>query len=481
MKILLINPSRNYHKKSKGVRLGLPLGLMYIASVLEKEAYDVALFDCLISDGTRIKDLPDDVHHGVDDDYFKTIIQKEAPDIVGLSSPFTAQLDNLTHAAKLVKEVNTHIHIVAGGPHFAVTDKEYLLQNSNIDSFVIGEGEIPMLQLVRAIQEGKSFDHIHGLAYKETNQSGQLETKSTSPERLRPLDDLPFPAYHLIDMDLFFSFQSQGLSARLDTQKRTISMITSRGCPFDCVFCSVHLHMGKKVRAHSAEYVLSHIQHVVDRYDVEYIFFEDDNLTYWAERSQKIFQGIIDNEINLLWSTPNGVRADKLNKALLKTMKEAGCAGLIVGCESGDQEVLDTIVSKNLDLEIVEQVAAWCQELSIQLTAFFVIGFPGETKKNIQNTIDFACKLYENYEVVPLLNIATPLIGSRLYDIVLRKGYLAKEVNPHSLSAATQPIIGDGMIQTPEFSPEDLKDFARQLENRMQQIDKDFAGVAYHV
>ena len=79
------------------------------------------------------------------------------------------------------------------------------------------------------------------------------------------------------------------------------------------------------------------------------------------------------------------------------------------------------------------------------------------------------------------MNIATPLIGSRLYDIVLRKGYLAKEVNPHSLSAATQPIIGDGMIQTPEFSPEDLKDFARQLENRMQQIDKDFAGVAYHV
>ena len=490
IKVLLVETSRTYSKSSKGVRLSLPLGPLYLAAVLEGEGFDVSVQDCKIAKKTRIKEISnDEVHHGLDNDDFKSLVEKENPDIVGVSAMFTAQFENYLEATKLIKQVNSDILVVGGGPHFSVIDKDFLLTNQDTDCYVSGEGEIPFLEIAKAIKAGKSLVGIGGVTTIERNTNwGKSKITSIDNELYRDLDTIPFPAYDKIDMDMFFDHQLNGckgyngpLSARLDQGgKKTVSMITSRGCPYKCTFCSIALHMGKPVRAHSAKYVVDHIEYLVNNYGVEHIFFEDDNLTFRMDRTREYCETILDRGINFEWTTPNGVRADKLDLDLLKLMKTAGCKGLIVGTESGDQDTLTNIIKKDLNIDTVIQVAKWCKELDIPLTQFLIIGFPGETKQKMQRTIDFAVEMYDKYRVKPLLNIATPLIGTELYDVVVEGQLLVQDATPHALAGATQPIIGSGMIETDEFTPEDLNGFAMQLNSLIQEINSNF-DIKYHV
>jgi len=467
--------------------MSLPLGLLYIASVLEKAGYNVSVYSCLCSPKTRVVDDGNIIHHGVNDNDFKEAIALEKPDIVGISCPFTAQFEQYLHASKLTKEVNNNIYVVGGGPHFSVCDGDFLLNNFNTDCYISGEGEESMLGLINNMVNHRSIDGIPGVTYREISDDGSINIKSTPNVYHREMDELPFPAYHLFDMALYFEYQYNGcegynraISARLDQGgKRTVSVITSRGCPFKCTFCSIALHMGKPVRAHSSGYVIDHIKFLVNNYNVEHIFFEDDNLTFKMSRTKEICEAITRYNLKLTWSTPNGVRADKLTKSLLSSMKKSGCTGVIVGTESGDQNTLNNIIKKDLKLETVVKVAEWCKELNIELTSFFVIGFPGETKKSIQNTVDFAVMLYEKYDVLPLLNNATPLIGSELYDIAVEGQLLVADVTPNALSTATQPLSGVGLIETDEFTPDDLYGFAKQLNDRISKINPDF-NVNYH-
>ena len=467
MKVLLVNPSRTYQPGSKGVRLGLPLGLMNMAAILEKNSIPIKIFDSLISEGTKIEEHSNYIFHGVSDDFLEEVIAKEKPDVVGISSPFTAQLENLKKCVDLIREINPRTFIIVGGAHFAVLGQEFLQENKDVDAALAGEGEVSFLKLVKALENKTDFSGVPGLIYRALDNSEAIFNKC---ELIKELDSLPMPAYHLVDMERYFHFLEHGLFTRPGTRgKRAISMITSRGCPFDCVFCSIHLHMGRRFRAHSARYTVSHIQYVVDNYKVEHISFEDDNFTLDKARCSGILNQIIDKSIKISWDTPNGIRADTLDKDLLLKMKESGCDELIIGVESGDQEVLNKIVNKNLSLDKVGEAAEWCKKFAIKLSAFFVIGFPGETKEKIQKTIDFAFWLYKKFDVLPHLNTAAPLLGTRLLKIAREKGYLTSEVNAKSLGVATQ-TRGKGLIKTLEFTPQDLKEFDRQLDRRIKRL-----------
>ncbi len=470
MKVLLINPSQTYPPGSKGVRLGLPLGLMYIAANLEKNSIPVKIFDSLISPDTKIIEQSGCIYHGASDDFLKDVVSKEKPDIVGITSRFLPQIKNTIKVADLVKQVNPNIFVVVGGPQFAVLGRQFLEENKNIDFTVAGEGEIVMLELVNALRDKRPFNNINGLIFRSKNSDGQTEIIVNAPELIKELDSLSLPAYHLVDMDRYFYFLEQGLSARPVGHKRSIQMITSRGCPFNCVFCSIHLHMGKLWRPHSVDYIVSHIQHVIDNYGVKHISFDDDNFTLNSKRCEDILDKTIERKIKISWDTPNGVRADTLSKDLLTKMKKSGCQELVVAAESGDQDTLDNIIGKNLKLESIIQVAKWCKELKIKLKSFFIIGFPGETKAKIQKTIDFAFWLYKKFNVRPYLNIATPLLGTRLYRIVVEGGYLAQELTPENFAIASKGA-GRSMIKTPEFDSDDLKKFDRQLDTRVARLN----------
>jgi len=269
MKILLVNPPRTYYTGSKGIRIGLPLGLMYVAAFLEKHDYRPKVFDFLIHPKAKVVETKKGTRHGVAEAEFLKVLQEERPDIVGITNPFTAQLNNALRVAQLVKNVNKKIITIIGGPHLSVKGRELLEQNQSLDVGVLAEGEYPALEIVRTIEEGGSLDSVKGIVYR--NSKGEV-IQTEFGEYVRQLDDLPYPAYHLIDMDVYFSFLKKGLAARPLNVKRSVSLISSRGCPFDCVFCSIHLQMGRQWRSHSAKYVTDHLEYLVSKYDIKHVF-----------------------------------------------------------------------------------------------------------------------------------------------------------------------------------------------------------------
>ncbi|MDP2946751.1 MAG: radical SAM protein [Nanoarchaeota archaeon] len=456
MKILLINPPRTYFRGSKGPRVGLPLGLLYLAGVLEKNGYSPKIFDCLVVPTSKIFKKDDKIIHGIPDNDILEFIKKEKPNVVGITNPFTAQLDNAIHIADLTKSIDKEIITVIGGPYASVRGRELLENEKNIDIVVKMEGEYTFLDLIKKIDKKLPIDDIGNILYRD-KKNNIIENKCG--EFIKNLDELPLPAYHLIDMDRYFSFFKRGIGARTSIYNRSISMITSRGCPYNCIFCSIHLHMGNFFRAHSSDYVIRYIKYVVEKYRIKHISFEDDNFTLDTERCKKIILGIIENQIKITWDTPNGIRADRIDEELVELMKRSGCVELIFGIESGSQRVLDEIIDKKLKLENVINAIKLCQKYRIKTKAFFVIGFPGETKEDILKTKNFSLELYKKYKIESGLLIATPLFGTRLYRVCKSKGYLIKEPDPRMLSIATQ-ADGHGLIKTEEFDPAYLKKVA---------------------
>jgi magnesium-protoporphyrin IX monomethyl ester (oxidative) cyclase len=217
--------------------------------------------------------------------------------------------------------------------------------------------------------------------------------------------------------------------------------------------------MGQGFRAHSAGYVLDHIQHVVDKYGVKNVFFEDDNLTLDLKRFEAICDGIIERKIKIGWETPNGVRADCLNLDLLKKMKQSGCRSVFVGVESGDQQILDKVICKSLDLNRVVEFAKNSREIGLKTGAFYIIGFPGETKETMQRTVDFALELKRKYDMGMHLFMATPSYGTRLYEDCRTKGFIDENLGWNAFAQARQPK-GMPLITTNEFTPKEVKEIA---------------------
>jgi magnesium-protoporphyrin IX monomethyl ester (oxidative) cyclase len=461
MKVLLVNPPQTFYPGSEPPAGNLPLGLMYIAAMLTKEGYQTEILDAFMTDGSFQKS-GEAVSVGMPFERIRQEIQRRKPDIVGVAGPFTCQIENTVKVSDVAKQVNPDVLTVVGGPHVTTVPKGFLEETRSVDIAVTGEGEFTMPEIARCFEGKKALSEVQGIAYR---QDGEVKVNSFRPF-IKDLDELPYPAYDLVDMEQYLSPKKIGYRS---FRNRAISMITSRGCPFNCCFCSVHLHMGRGFRAHSANYVLNHIEYVVEKFDVKNIFFEDDNLTFDLERFEAICDGLIQKKIRIGWETPNGVRADCLNLSLLQKMKKSGCKSVFFGVESGDQQILDNVICKSLDLNRVVEVAKICKDIDLKTGAFYIIGFPGEKKENMQKTVDFALKLKRDFDVGMHLFMATPSYGTRLYEECKSKGYIQENLTWNSFASARQPK-GMPLISTPDFTPEEVKEIAAKALEEYKKL-----------
>lgn len=461
MKVLLVNPPQTFYPGSDPPSGNLPLGLMYVASVLEGAGYKAEILDAFMHDSS-VRKIGDSAEIGMTYGKIAEEVQRRRPDIVGISNPFTCQADHAAKVAEIVKGIDPDVLTVVGGPHVSAVPEEFLSEANNVDIVVMGEGEDAMIDIVKLYEGEKKAEDILGIAHKKSDK-----IMRTSPRPfLKDLDELPYPAYHLVDMERYLN------PAKIEYRSfkdRSISMITSRGCPFNCVFCSVHLHMGKAFRAHSVDYVSRHIEHVVDKYRVKTIFFEDDNMTFDIKRFDAICDRIIEKNVKIKWETPNGIRADYLTLDLLKKMKRSGCQSVFFGVESGDQHVLDDIISKSLDLKAVVNVAKMCKDIGLNTAAFYIIGFPGEKKEDMLKTVEFALMLKKKYDVGMLLHVATPSCGTRLYYECKQKGYIQENLTPRAFAEVRQ-TRGNPLIGTEDFTPAEVKEIATMAIKRYRKV-----------
>jgi len=460
MRVMLINPPniqpRDYRFPSLVFQ---PTGLVYLAAVLEEEGVKIKIIDAFAEEWNQERIEDDWRITGLSDKEIKQKIKRFKPDMVGVSIPFTIQARMGRRMLRLVKEVNGNIHTLAGGADVSVRFKE-ALADPNLDVVVIGEGEKTILDLVRALAKNENLRRVPGIAFRSKKRI--IKTKARS--FITHLDNLPMPARHLLPMKAYFKAAKKARAGRVVStlDKRWATIITSRGCPYNCIFCTIHQVMGKAWRSRSPEKVIEEIKLLKQEWQIEHLLIEDDNLTLDKKRAEKIFDLLIKAGLGITWSTPNGVRADKLDENLIKKMKQAGCTRLCVAPESGDQTVVNRIIKKNLDLKMVEKVVRWCKKYQLPIEAFFVIGFPGETKAQMRKTLSFAKKLLKMGLEEFSLFLATPFYGTELYQKAKGRGYLRKIFSEENLRVEFQDVPVEPLIETPEFSAQDLLNFRQE-------------------
>ncbi len=481
MRVLLIEPPRNYvgdrirrsffsTQQRMGIRLGLPLGLLYVAGAARKAGHEVEIFDTLSPDHGDVVFYGEDglIRHGLPEDRIREEIRRRRPQVVGIGNRFSMHFAHAARTAQLVKEVDPGILVVLGGNHASAIGDKVIQDHLEFDVCVQGEGEEVVPDLLTALGEGRGLDEVPGIVYRK---DGQLKRNPRRPF-IQELDDLPFPAYDLVNMETYLHPERAGKDIwgpRPSSLPRSVSMVTTRGCPFSCTFCAAHIHMGKKMRVHSVKNVVDHMEMLVRKHDVRHFHMEDDNFTYDQQRIMDLVGEIKRRIPHVTWDTPNGVRADMMSRELVFRMKEGGCTLLAIGVESGSQRVVRKVIRKSLDLGDVERVAAAAQDAGLACTAFYLGGFPGETKADIQQTLRYAEYMFVKYGLrAGGIGIVAPLFGTPVYHEAVKRGYLAKDVTPDNLFWSLQGA--EGMLKTDQFAPEDLKQVDEQLRYRLNRL-----------
>jgi anaerobic magnesium-protoporphyrin IX monomethyl ester cyclase len=445
MRVCLINPPRIQPKAWGKPNVFPPLSLAYVAAVLEKK-HKVCIIDAPTEGWRNLEEVDGTKYRvGLSSKEIAARLKSFSPDVVGIEIPFSGWAKTAFEVASTVKAVNSEAVTVVDGQHPSARPADCLAK-SDVDFVVVGEPENTMVELVGALEEGaRDFRKIRGLGFKEAGKPVFTDKRPV----IEDLDSLPFPARHLLPMDMYHEVVKEN-PLRGVIHKRWTMVLTSRGCPYNCVFCSNCVVWGKKWRGRSPENVVAELEHLVKDYRIEQVDFWDDNMTLNRKRMADICDLIVEKRVRFEWFTPNGVRADTLDEGLLAKMKRSGCKKIRLAPESGVQRVVNNIIKKNLDLKSVEQAVVSARKVGIKVGCFFVIGLIGETKADIEETIKYAYKLRSLGADSFIFSIATPIYGSELYEQAKRGGFLRDGFCEDALAAA------EPLIETSEFTAEEL-------------------------
>jgi len=359
-----------------------PLGLGYLAAVLERRGFEVEIIDLNVESSSA----------------FENHLSRQRPDIVGVSS----SVGNAREAFAVISRVKSRFpecFVVVGGPYASIMGGGMLVRHSEIDAAVPGEGEATLVELMERLQSKQDLNDVNGLIFRD----GSKPRSNRSRDPVEALDSLPFPDREKLPMKLY--------------RENAGVLFTSRGCPYRCVFCSRSV-FGRRWRGHSPEYVLTEIERLIKHYGVTGLSFLDDNITFDLERAEKILEGIIAKKWKLNLYFWNGIRVDCINQGLLTKMKKAGCTAINYGVESIDPEVLAKI-AKGITLDQVDKTIRLTREAGIKANVFLMVGNPGDTAKVFDKISNFV----ERVKVDGVhLSLATPIPGTEFWSWVNKNG-----------------------------------------------------------
>jgi anaerobic magnesium-protoporphyrin IX monomethyl ester cyclase len=426
-------------------RLMPPLGISHLAAVI-RDDYEVLIYDATAEGFDNVVDLPRGFRrNGVSYDTIRELIEEWKPDFVGMTCLFSSVWPVIRDVCDIIKDVDPGILTACGGCHPSFLARECLDEADNLDFIVKGEGEYALRDLLSTLNDGGDLLTVNGLAFRD--ESTGLVQVNEKVGYIPDLDALPYPARDMLNLELYSGGIHHGIA---ETHRKVAVMYSSRGCAAKCIFCSSVEFWGHDYRYRSAESLLDEMEFLVDTYGIEEIQFEDDNLTQNKKRAKDIFQGMIDRGLHekLQWCTPNGIALWALDIPLVRLAKQAGCYQLTLAIESGNQQVVDNIIHKPLDLDKARDLAHEIKGLGLDTNAFFIIGFPGETLDDIRDTFAYANELDLNSAC---FFIAQPLPGTRLYDISIRNGYLPEGFRFEDATYSR------GVISTPDWTADQVQ------------------------
>ncbi|MBA7618540.1 Anaerobic magnesium-protoporphyrin IX monomethyl ester cyclase [subsurface metagenome] len=353
MKALFINP-----KMASGwpPYVMPPIGLGYLKACLLKEGFNQI----------KVVDMG-----GLKVESVREIIHAESPEVVGITT-FTEARHNALRAVAIAKEINPRVKTILGGVHATVMYQQVMENYPAVDIICRGESERTIVELFQALSNNDNLSKVRGIVYRQDGEIVVTEER----EKIRDLDTLPFPNYDDLDLKKYRDVDG------LWKGKSVASIITSRGCPFSCSYCSSRSVWGNW-RPRSISNVLDEIEWLVSEYGYEMVSIVDDIFTLKKARIEEFCQGLLNRGLRIEWRSQT--RADCLSPEMLELMRETGCQRLTLGIESGSPTILKNL-NKKQEIEDVVNAFAWCKKAGIKAGFNVIIGAPGETRATIEET-----------------------------------------------------------------------------------------------
>ncbi|MCZ7359772.1 MAG: radical SAM protein [Candidatus Methanoperedens sp.] len=387
LRVLLINPS---YWTGGRIPLGfikvssIPLGLGYIGAMLESNGISTKILDLdKLDNQTEI---------------LERNLNEFSPDIVGITS-FTSNYHNAVRVARAVKLQRPEALVVMGGVHATFMFREILEEVPEIDVIVRYEGEYTMSELANALESKRPLNEVNGIVYRGNGRLISTPLRA----RIENLDEVPFPAHHLMEPSVKDYIGNHDV--------RSLPILTTRGCPFECIFCSTAALHGHLYRTRTNSNVVDELEYLKDKYDINNVSFVDDNFTMQKNRVFDLCNEMKKRNLSLKWGC--STRVDLLSEELLKTMKDAGCTDIFFGIESASQKVLDTI-RKGFRIEEAREVVRLAEKLGLKTHCSFIIGLPEETADSLNSMIEFIGDVKPTGRVLP--NMLDILPGTELLE-----------------------------------------------------------------
>lgn len=412
-----------------------PLGLLYIAAVLEKAGHKVQIFD--------------------DDPEYRNTMMKEIkefkPELIGLSF-LTVAYQKAFNLCKALKQELPDATFCAGGVHTTVKPHE-TLKEFDLDFIVIGEGEATIVEACEKLEKKEGLAGVNGVIYRENGEAIVNDKR----DMIADLDTIPFPARHLIDMSPYL--KPPGI-IRGYAEKNQTTIVTSRGCPFQCIYCGSHNIFGRRTRRRSVKNVVDEIEHLIKNYDMKGIYYCDDTFTLSAKWVKEYCEELKRRNINIKWGCQS--RVDQTDRGLMQMMKDSGLVQLDFGVESGSEKILKVLGKGGAGdrTSQIKESFKLCKELDIRTLATFIIGNPEETKEDIDESFKVAKEIDADYTAFYFL---TPYPGTAIYDMALEKGWLDPNIPFSEVWAHRQPELP---LMAITFGKEELRDIRRHLQNQ---------------
>ncbi len=427
MKVLLLSPpypkDKIFRKSMKHLGAVLPpLGVGYIAAMLERDGHIVKIID-----GPAWATVYEYDYNDLEKD-----ILDFNPELIGISAS-SSQLDHVKNCLDVIKRAAPNAKTILGGTMVSSYPQILIEDLKEIDYGVYGEADLTFPDILRKIEKKERLENTEGMIWRENGDVNFLK-----PKMITDLDQVPMPARHLLKMEIYRPSPANFRRVPATT------LISSRGCPFQCIFCSRPTE-GTAFRAHSAKRVVDEIEHLVRDYGIKDIQIFDDTFTMIPRRVEDICKGIIERNLDVGWNCMT--RVDKINPELLSLMKKAGCYEIGVGIESGNDRVL-TFIKKSLTTDMVRNGVKMIKKAGIDVRGFFMIGFPTETRSEILDTIEFAKDI--DVDVAQFM-VATPFPGTELWKIAQENGTVSNDWNSFTFYAPDKMPFSSELLNDKEL------------------------------
>jgi len=457
MKVLLINPWLTLREDIRLYPVE-PLGLLYLATysckkiIENKSDIKIHILDAQLEGANKALKVKEGFRSGMDNASFREFLKLLEPEVVGLSNKFTSHTTDVLEMAEIIKELFPSTIVILGGVNATLAHRE-LIDNQNIDIVVRNEGEETFWQILKSIYNKQSFNSVLGSTVRN-----RLQEVTVNPNRafIDNLDEIPIPDRSLVDYARYINNDRLYFTTK---NKPVGTIISSRGCVFDCVFCSTKAMWQQKWRGRTPANVVDEIEYLANNYKIKEIAFQDDQFLFDNQRIVDICREIRRRKLKITFIVPSGVSPSLLKKETADEMVASGFYRIALSIDSGTEKSI-SFIKKPLILKQMRSLVKYLNKKGLWTYATFVIGFPDETKNDIQETINFAYNLKVDFL---RFYVAQPYPGSRLYEIYVKRGFIKEKKSQEFWDNSS---IYDSTIGTDFVSGKELEQLRTAAESK---------------